>query len=248
MNKKRMKKKKEFDWKYKLILIMMVIVIFVVLLSYSFSNSFLFISDAINNFFYYPFHSLTNEEDIIGKNINSDLEKEISSLKSLVGINSVLSDFEFINGVVISRNPTYWLDEVVINRGSKDGIEEGMAVVVGEGMVGYVNDVYTNSSRITLITNSSYNNTSVRINDFYLILEFDEEGKMIVNQLDNSNSIKEGDVVYTSGLTDKYPSGITIGYISKIEDNTYGTGKKLYISLYYDINALRYVSVLKRLV
>ena len=248
MNKRRLKKKKELDLKYRFILIMSIIVIFIVLLSFSFSNNFLFISNAINNFFYYPFRFLTNDEDIIGKNINSDLEREILSLKSLVGINSVLTDFEIINSVVISRNPTYWLNDVVINKGSKDGIEEGMAVVVGEGIVGHITDVYSNSSRVKLITSSSYNNTSVRINNFYLILEFDEDGEMIVNQLDNSNSIKEGDVVYTSGLTDKYPSGITIGYVSKIEDNIYGTGKKLYISLYYDINSIRYVSVLKRLV
>lgn len=248
MSRRNYKRKKELDLKYKIILGMVIIVLAVVLLSYSFRSNYLFVTDGINDLFYYSFSGLNNKSDIIGENINLELEKEISSLKELTGISNVLTDFEKINGVVVSRNPSYWLDEVVVNRGSKNGIEEGMGVVVSEGLVGYVSKVYSTSCRVTLITNSSYNNTSVKINDIYLILEFDNDNNMIVNQLDNNNSIKVGDKVLTSGLTDKYPSGITIGYVSKIEDNTYGTGKKLYISLYYDINDLRYVSFLKRLV
>ena len=123
-----------------------------------------------------------------------------------------------------------------------------MCVVIGEGVVGYVKDVYSNYSVVVLITNNSFNNTSIRINDSYLILEYDKNGNMIVRQLDNNLSIKEGDVVFTSGLTNKYPSGITIGYVSRIENNSYDTGKILYISLYYDINDIKYVSFLKRMI
>ena len=60
-------------------------------------------------------------------------------------------------------------------KGEKDGIEEGMAVVVSEGLVGYVSDLYDTSCRVKLITNSSYNNTSIKINNVYLILEYDED-------------------------------------------------------------------------
>lgn len=225
---------------------MTILVIAIALLSYSFTSDNLYITSSINNIFYYPFNGLTNDEDIIGKNMNDELQQEIASLKKLTNINNVLSDFEKINGVVISRNIAYWLDDVIVNRGQKNGVEKGMAVVVSEGLVGYVSDVYDTSSRVTLITNSSYNKTSVRVNDIYLILEYDSNNNLIINQLDNSDKIKVGDVVYTSGLTDKFPAGLTIGYISKIEDNSYGTGKKLYVDLYYDINAIRYVTFLKR--
>lgn len=245
MRKKR--KKKKIDFKYKIIIFMLFIVISLALLSYSFSFN-LYITDSINNIFYSMFSSLTNKSDLIGKNINLEYEEELSSLKNDLNIKYSLVDYEIINGVVISRNPSYWLNEIVVNRGSKDGIIEGMGVVVSEGLIGYVNQVYQSSCRVTLITNSSFNNTSVIVNNIYLILEYDEDNKLYINQLDNSDSIKVGDVVLTSGLTDKYPRGITIGYISKIEDNTYKTGKKLYVSLYYDINDLRYVSFLKRLV
>lgn len=245
MRKKRNKKK--LDFKYKIIIFMLFTVISLALLSYSFSFN-LYITDSINNIFYSMFSSLTNKSDLIGKNINLEYEEELSSLKNDLNIKYSLVDYEIINGVVISRNPSYWLNEIVVNRGSKDGIVEGMGVVVSEGLVGYVNQVYQSSCRVTLITNSSFNNTSVIVNNIYLILEYDEDNNLYINQLDNSDSIKVGDVVLTSGLTDKYPRGITIGYISKIEENTYKTGKKLYVSLYYDINDLRYVSFLKRLV
>ena len=242
----RKRRKKKIDFKYKIIFCMISIILSIVLLFISFTYNFSF--SFINDIFYYSFKSLNNKNDIIGTNINSELEKEIMSLKEELSIPFLLSDFEIINGVVISRNPSYWLDEIVVNRGKRDGIEENMGVVVGEGLVGYVKSVYSNYSVITLITNSSYNNTSVRINDYYLVLEYDQNGNMIVKQLDNKANIKVGDPVLTSGLTDKYPSGITIGYVSKIENNSYETGKVLYVSLYYDINSIRYVSFLKRLV
>lgn len=241
----RRRKKKILDLKYKIIFIMLGIILSIVFLSFSFHYNLSF--SFINDIFYYSFKSL-DSKDIIGTNINLELKEEIESLKSSLDIDFVLSDFEVINGVVISRNPSYWLDEIVVNRGIDDGIEKGMCVVVSKGIVGYVKEVYSNYSIIILITNSSFNNTSIRINNSYLVLEYDKKGNMIVNQLDNSSNIKVGDVVLTSGLTDKYPSGITIGYVNKIENNNLGTGKTLYISLYYDIDDIRYVSFLKRLV
>ena len=241
------RKKSFFDFKYKFMFIILFIVLSIGLLMFSFNKN-MYLNDAINNIFFSMFSSLSNNKDIVGTNINEELMLEIEALKKVVDIKNVLSDYEIINGVVVLRNPSYWLNEIVVNKGKENGIEEGMAVVVSEGLVGYVSDLYDTSCRVKLITNGSFNNTSVRVNNINLILEYDEDNNLIVNQLDNSNSIKVGDVVVTSGLTDKYPSGITIGYISKIENNNYGTGKKLYISLYYDINNIRYVSFLKRLV
>lgn len=246
MKNHRRKRKYSLSLKYKVTLTMLVVVVSIALLVFSFKTDHLYLTDFINDIFYYPFTNLTNKEDLIGQNINDELEKEIASLKDMTNINNVLTDFTKTNAVVISRNPSYWLDEIVINRGSNHGLEEKMAVAVSEGLVGYISKVYDNSSVVTLVTNPSYNRTSIRIKDNYLILDFDENNNLIVNQLDNTDTIKVGDVVYTSGLTDKYPAGLTIGYISKIENNNYGNGKKLYVSLYYDINSLRYVSVLKR--
>lgn len=242
----RRRKKKVIDLKYKIIFIMLGIILSIVFLSFSFHYNLSF--SFINDIFYSSFKSLESREDIIGTNINLELKEEIESLKTSFGLESILSDFEVINGVVISRNPSYWLDEIVVNRGKDHGIEKGMCVVVSKGVVGYVKEVFSNYSIVILITNSSFNNTSVRINNSYLVLEYNKDNGMIVNQLDNSDDIKVGDVVLTSGLTDKYPSGITIGYVERIENNNLGTGKILYISLYYDIDDIRYVSFLKRLV
>ncbi len=246
-----MKKKffrKQVDVKYKIIGLMLGLVISILLITFSFYYDNLFFTKGINNFFFSSFKSLNNKSDIVGENINQELVEEIKSLKDLLKIDNTLLDFEKINAVVISRNNIYWNDEVIINRGRNAGIEEGMAVVVSEGLVGRIVEVYDDSSRVKLITSVSYNETSVKINNQYLVLEFDIDGDLMVTQLDNTNSIKIGDVVYTSGLTDKFPKGITIGYVSSIENDIYGDKKKLLIKLFYDINDLRYVTVLKRLV
>ncbi len=243
--RKRRHYNRHVDLRYKIIWGMLLLVIGVLLLTFSFKNE-LFVTEWINNIFYYPFHNLVNNDDLIGQNINDELQREIDDLKKLTNIKNVLTDFEVINSVVIARNLSYWDDEIVINRGRENGVEKGMAVVVSEGLVGYISEVYTTSARVKLLASPLYNNTSVRVNDLYLVLEFDKDHNLIINQLDNRDVIKEGDIVYTSGLTEKFPAGLTIGRISKIEENTYESGKKLYVSLDYDVNSLRYVSVLKR--
>ena len=217
------KKKMVFDFKYRFMFVILFIVLSIGFLLFSFNKN-MYLNEAINSIFFSMFDSLSNNKDVIGTNINEELKLEIDALKKLSNIKNILSDYEVINGVVILRNPSCWLNEIVVNKGRDNGIEEGMAVVVSEGLVGYVSDLYDTSCRVKLITNGSFNNTSVRVNNINLILEYDEDKNLIIIQLDNSDSIKVGDVVLTCGLTDKYHSGITIGYISKIENNNYGTG------------------------
>ena len=93
-----------------------------------------------------------------------ELEKELDDLKSLLNISESLTDFSIVNATVINRNSAYWNQELTINKGSNDGIKEGMAVIDGSGLVGRVVKTSLSTSTIKLITsNSNDNKISIKI-------------------------------------------------------------------------------------
>ena len=82
----------------------------------------------------------------------------------MLEIENTLSNYEIYYATVIERNNDYWYDTVTINKGIKDGIEKGMAVVDSYGLVGRITSLSNNTSVVKLITNSNkYNEFSVKI-------------------------------------------------------------------------------------
>ena len=185
---------------------------------------------------------------------NNELEKENSELKKILNINSSLSDFEKINASVISRKVGYWYDKLVINKGSKDGIEPKMAVVIENGVVGYISEVSSGSSNVQLLTAKTLKNKiSVRIdlgNQEYangLLIGYDKEKNIYnIEGISYSGEIPENSRVTTTGLNDNFPSGILIGYVSKTTTDSFDLGKIVEVSPSANLNNIEFVTVLKR--
>ena len=212
-----------------------------------------YINNIIKDIIYLPTRLMepTKEKKLIGINLNNELKEENEQLKELLNIKNSLSEFDIINATIIERNTTYWFNTITINKGKKDDIESGMAVVTSGGLIGKIQSASYLTSTVKLITsNDQKNKISVRINTtekFYNgILTTSEQGKMIIRGLDKNSKIKIGDEVVTSGLSDIFPSGIIIGKISKIENDEYGISKKTYVEPTASIDNVRFVSVLSR--
>ena len=54
-----------------------------------------------------------------------ELQKEISDLKDALKLNSVKSEYDYINATVVNRNIGYWYNSLTIDKGSKNGIKKG---------------------------------------------------------------------------------------------------------------------------
>lgn len=235
---------------YKILFLFVGIAMFISALYFSLNGNANFSLTYLKDILYKPFIDINNKIDIVGKNINTELINENAELKELTNITYTLSSFAKINATVIERNHSFWLDSMTINRGKKDEIDIGMSVVVGEGLVGKVVNITNNTSLIRLITSRDNNNKiSIKIKTgetyIYKVLEFENED-LVINGIGKDVELKEGMTVFTSGLSDIYPSGITVGEISKVENDNYGISKRAYVRSKVDFNNLRFVSVLKR--
>ena len=261
------KSRKRKNLNYKIIVIVVaVIFIFGLTISIKMNRSNFFgegiakdVITMIDKMVMYPFTALNGEKDVnqtesylIQKNVNASLEQEIQELKDVLDLNRTLTEYSPINATILSRNKNYWFNQLMIDKGSKDGIKKDMAVVTKHGLVGKISRVYRNSSEIKLITSDDVNyKVSVTIQtgtgDSYAILNgYDSDTECVtVTGVDKMSTVQKGDTIITSGLGGMFPGGIYVGVVQDIKSDKYDLSKTLYIKTSQDFNDIHYVTVLK---
>lgn len=197
---------------------------------------------------------LDSYEELSQANKNS--EREIANLKEQLALNTTLSSYEKVTANVISRSPDSWQDYLVIDKGSKDGIEANMSVMAKKGLIGRVIEVNRSSSKVELLSseNQTSNHYPVRISTdsgelFGLLKGYDEDkNALVVEQVTGSATFAKGDVVQTSGLGGNSPADLAVGTVLEAQSDDFGLDKKLYVQPYADMYDLSVVTVIKRTV
>ena len=174
-------------------------------------------------------------------------------MKDELNIKHVLSDYDYLNATVVNRNANTWYNNLTIDKGSNNGIEEGMVVINSTGVIGKTTNVSTFSSDVKLITTTDTNNKiSVKITSgdnhlTGLINGYDyKTGYLEVEGISNTENVSVGDLVYTSGLGGVFPSGILIGKVKSITTDVYDLSKIINVSPSANFEDINYVTVLKR--
>lgn len=166
-------------------------------------------------------------------------KKEYEDMQKLLQINN--TDYNIVYSKIILRDIYQFYDEITIGKGISDGVKEQDLVVNELGAVGVIKEANQYSSIVSLLTNSSIE-LSVRINNSYGIL-CSKDHKIIVKNIKLDQEIKEGDQVYTSGLTN-IPGDILVGSVKKIKTDGLELEYILDVSSVIDMNDLSYVAVI----
>lgn len=184
---------------------------------------------------------------------NIELRRQLDALKEELNINYTLSDYEYLNATVISRNVGYWYNKLTINKGSYNGVEKDMVVISSKGLIGRVVRTSTFTSDVRLITTSDTNNKiSVHVsngdNNLYGVINgYDYKNSVLeLEGISNTKDVNVGDYVYTSGLGGIFPAGILIGTVTEITTDSYDLAKIMKVTPSADFNDINYVSILKR--
>lgn len=217
-------------------------------------------STMVNDFF--SLKDVLEENKILKSNVdkiesleaeNIELKQQIEKMKEELNIEYVLTDYDYLNATVISRNSFYWYNTLTIDKGSHNGIEEGMVVMNSTGLIGKIVNVSTFSSDVKLITTNDTNNKiSVSITNgdnklTGLINGYDyNEGVLKVEGISNTATVAIGDLVYTSGLGGVFPSGILIGRVENITTDVYDLAKIINVKPSASFDDINYVTILKR--
>lgn len=157
---------------------------------------------------------LTEENSLLAQN-----KYELERLRELYKLDKDYTSYPKVAARVIGKDPGNWFSTFTINRGSDSGIKKDMNVISGGGLVGIVYDVGKNYAKVRSIIDDesgvsvSFANTSdtgIVSGDLKLI----EEGEMRVTGILEDAKISEGDMVVTSQISDKFLSGILVGYLT----------------------------------
>ena len=177
------------------------------------------------------------------------LETEVEDLKNNLSLETTFSNYDLIHAKTISRNKMYWYSNIIIDKGSNDGIKEGDSVVTKDGFIGSIYSVSKNYSTVKLITsNANSDKISVTINSKTKPLGVIDSFKYPYIKIILSNedkSIKKGDLVVTSSFGSSVKN-LKIGKIEKISKDDYGLSYIVYVLPEVNFNDITYVGVLKQ--
>lgn len=224
------------------------------------SAPFNFVQDKIDeaiekNNLYEKYKELKNKEEQVDSVIaqNENLQNEINKLKETLELNTILSDKVFLNATVVSRNIGYWYDEITIDKGSKNGVEKGMAVVTSKGLIGQITKVSNYSSTVKLLSNENMSDkisVKIKVGDDYvygLISMYDSKtNTYTVEGISENVDIEKGADVVTTGMGTVFPSGLMVGTAQKVTTDNFDLSKVVEVKASVDFDDLDYVTVLKR--
>lgn len=183
-----------------------------------------------------------------------ELEKENIELKELNDIKISLSDFEEINATIIYRDMDYWFDTLIIDKGYTSGIEKNMAVVSSNGLVGYISTVSNFTSTVKLLTNHKINNKiSVKIEiskgkySYGLLSGYNsDENLYLIEGISDYVDIPMNAEVTTTGLGERFPSGILVGKVKSITTDSFDLAKVVMAKPSVNMDNISFVKILKR--
>jgi rod shape-determining protein MreC len=162
------------------------------------------------------FMGLINNKDNIANSKctleNNSIIKDYEKLLNFMNLTE--NKQELIYSKVITREIYEFYDKITITKNENDNIKKGDIVISEYGLIGTISKVNKNSCEVSLIT-SNDTNISVKVGESYGIL-YSKNHKLKIKNMKIEGSIKEGDEVYTSGLT-LVPEGIKIGKVKNIK-------------------------------
>ena len=187
-------------------------------------------------------------KSLVNKNAEllSELEKYRQGKDSVIieMDSSLLSGFEFKGAKVINNSINLSQNFITLNKGSKDGIKEGMGVFNEEGVVGRIKGVTANyASVISLLHTEFLLSSKIVSNEVFGSTKWDGRDSKFAKLLyvPRHVVVQEGDKVVTSGYNAIFPEGIPIGTIVEVKPGSETNYLDITIELVTDFTRLSYV-------
>ncbi|WP_077214124.1 rod shape-determining protein MreC [Bacillus dakarensis] len=180
------------------------------------------------------------------------LTKENEELRELIDEKETLRDYTPISATVIGRNPERWHELLIINKGKVHGIEQNMAVVTANGLIGKVKSTQQFTATIQLLSaNDPTNRISAEIQgeeSVYGTIEgYDGDRELLkLKRIPKDAKIVEKQNVITSGLGGIFPEGLPIGKVVDVEPDEFGLNQTAFIEPGANFYDIKNVIVVKR--
>jgi len=170
------------------------------------------------------------------------LQQENDKLRALLGARPVTEGKRLIAEVLAVYSHPF-SHQIVLNKGSKDGVEVGQPIIDDLGVLGQVVTVGPNSSRAILIVDNTHA-ISARIERTGLSVVAEGIGQantLRLIHLPHSTDVVDGDRLVTSGLDGVFPEGYPIAVVSNVVRDARQPFLQVAAAPYAKLDRIRYV-------
>lgn len=150
----------------------------------------------------------------------TSLMAENNRLRELLNSSAALDDRVLVADI-IGLTPDPFNHEVILDKGTRDGVLPGQAILDDSGLMGQVVHSSALSSRVVLISDNSHavpvevNRSGARA----VLLGTGERDRLELAHVPDTVDVREGDLLVSSGLGGRFPQGYPVARVSRIERN-----------------------------
>lgn len=149
-----------------------------------------------------------------------ELNSQNQQLRNTLGYATETAQPQQVIVPVIGRSAEHWWQQILLGRGSGEGIREGYVVMAPGGLVGRVVNVTPNTSRVLLISDPE-NKVGVTISRSRAMgyISGQASNRAVMEFFDKVPDVRPGDLVSTSTFSQFYPPGLPVGRVESVNSN-----------------------------
>ncbi len=168
---------------------------------------------------------------------NNELQARLEKMSELLLENDRLRDLlnfkqqtkmVVTSAQVIGRDLVIDHNTITINKGTRDGIKAGQAVITTGGVLGYIFKPEPFTAHVMLITDRyAVVDGIVQRTRAHGIVEGKSQNGCALKYVERTEDVKEGDLVVTGGLDNIFPKGFPVAIVESVERKTFSVSLKV---------------------
>lgn len=186
---------------------------------------------------------------------NARLRSEAVRLREAVAERDILAellDFErenyehtYLTAEVIGRDPSAFLQFLILNKGTTSGVQRGMPVVTGAGLAGVISEATPRASKV-LMVNSAQMAVNVRLQESRAtgVLFGQASSDLRLRFVPLDADLSAGNLAVTSGLGGTLPADIPVGEVASVRRRAYDVFQEAEVLPMVDFSRLELVLII----
>lgn len=178
-----------------------------------------------------------------------DYKQENEQLRNYLGLKKDHPDYQLVSAAVIGRDPNNLFHTFTVDKGSNTGIKVNDPVITDKGVVGWVSKVNAMYCQVTTILSPDTGIAAVdKINRESGVissnLQLTDQGLIKLGLLETGTTVKNGDLIVTSGIGGKFPKDLLIGKAVEVKNEENDVSLYATVDPFVDIKSVRDVVII----